>query len=233
MPVIKKMKIKIDPNSTPQEVGDMMSKGMHLVKDFEHAMHHNPFGCKLMSIGKPMMMGGLHNALDMMEPEVIHHMCHHHKHGHHGCKHMINNIIKGIILFLVWKIFESIDNRCCGMCESECIKKFEKDLSECYGKIGKVKSLLNESSLVLTNEHKIAMKVKGLEMLNNMFNENYGEEDNDKTSSLKGKLAIRNLSKDEKGKDSELSKTIQDALNKKQYKTYSVGLDSDSDIPHK
>lgn len=169
IPTIKKLKIRVDPNSTPQEVGDMMSKGLHMMKDFEHEMHHHPFGHKLISIGKPMMFGGLHNALGMMEPEVMHHMCHHK--GHHGCKQMINNIIKGIILFLIWKIFESIDNRCCGMCESECIKKFKDDLNECYSKISKVNNLLNESSLVLTDAHKIAMKVKGLEILNDYFTE--------------------------------------------------------------
>lgn len=171
IPTIKKLKIKVDPNSTPQEVGDMMSKGLHMMKDFEHEMHHHPFGHKLISIGKPMMMGGLHSALNMMEPDVLHHMCHHSGHcgGHHGCKRLINNIIKCIILFLIWKIFESIDNRCCGMCESECLHKFKKDLKETYSKISKVNSLLNESSLVLNDDHMTAMKVKGLLTIENMF----------------------------------------------------------------
>ena len=96
----------------------------------------------------------------------MHHMCHHK--GHHHCKSLVNNIVKGIILFLIWKIFESIDNRCCGMCESECIRKFKHDLNECYNKIGEVNSLLNESSLVLTDDHRIAMKIVGLEMLNEL-----------------------------------------------------------------
>ena len=148
---------------TPQEVGDEMSKGLHMMKHFEKEMNHHPFGHKLMAIGKPMMMDGLHNAMGMMEPEVMHHMCHHR--GHYHCKSLINNIVKGIILFLIWKIFEGIDNRCCGMCENECIRKFKNDLSECYGKISKANKLLNESSLVLTDNHKLAMKIKGLELL--------------------------------------------------------------------
>lgn len=170
IPTIKKIKVKVDPNATPQEVGDMMSRGLHMMHRFEDEMKDNPFGSKLISIGKPMMMHGLHHACNMMEPEVIGHMCHHMDHHHHGhgghhCKHMINNIIKGIILFLIWKIFESIDNRCCGMCESACLKKFKNDLSEIYGKIEKVSNVLNESSLVLTDEHRIGMKIKGLKMI--------------------------------------------------------------------
>ena len=174
IPTIKKVKIKVDPNATPQEIGDMMSRGLHMMHRFEDEMKDNPFGSKLISIGKPMMMGGLHHACNMMEPEVIGHMCHHMDHHHHGhggyhCKHMINNIIKGIILFLIWKIFESIDNRCCGMCESACLKKFKNDLSEMYGKIEKVSNVLNESSLVLTDAHRIGMKIKGLKMIYEAF----------------------------------------------------------------
>ena len=106
--IAKKIKIKVDPNSTPQEVGDMMSRGLHMMHKFEDEMHHNPFGHKLMMIGKPMMMKGLHHACDMMEPKVMHHMCHHmdHHHGHQGehhCKQLVNNIIKGIIYFFLIK----------------------------------------------------------------------------------------------------------------------------------
>ena len=163
IPTIKKVKIKVDPNATPQEVGDEMSRGLHMIKHFEKEMNHHPFGHKLIVIGKPMAMNGLHNAMGMMDPEVMHHMCHHR--GHHHCKHMVNNIVKCIILFLIWKIFESIDNRCCGMCESECIKKFKNDLSECYDRIGKINVLLNESCLGLSEESRIAMKIKGLEVI--------------------------------------------------------------------
>ena len=152
---------------TPQEVGDEMSKGLHMMKHFEKDMNHHPFGHKLIAIGKPLMLGGLHNALGMMEPAVMHHMCHHH--GHHHCKRMVNNIVKCIILFLVWKIFEGIDNRCCGMCESECIRKFKHDLNECYGKIKKINNLLNESYLGLSTESRIAMKIKGIEKIEELL----------------------------------------------------------------
>ena len=148
---------------TPQEVGDEMSKGLHMMKHFEKEMNHHPFGHKLITIGKPMMLGGLHNAMGMMEPEVMHHMCHHR--GHHHCKSLVNNIVKGIILFLIWKIFEGIDNKCCGMCESECIRKFKNDLNECYNKIRKVNSLLNESTSNMNSKQKLFVKVNSLYML--------------------------------------------------------------------
>lgn len=194
IPTIKKLKIKVDPDATPQEVGDVMSKGLHLMHRFEDEMNGNPFGSKLIKIGKPMMLHGLHNACDMMEPEVIHHMCHHHPHGGNGCKCMVNNIIKGIILFLIWKIFESIDNRCCGMCESECLKKFKNDLNEVYGKISKVNSLLNESTLALNEDHKIATKIKGLEAIRKILSETDNplqDKDTDKNNKSKLKKYIK------------------------------------------
>ena len=182
MPSIKKIKVIASPNIPKEKVKDMLGDGLHLLHRFEDEMGNHPFGHKLISIGKPMMMGGLHNVMDMMGgdtiPHLIHHLDHHPEHHfgcqhHHGpecCKDFVNNICKCVILFFIWKIFESIDSRCRGLSETQVIRNFRKDLQEQYGKINKVNSLLNESTLVLNEDHITAMKVNSLVMLSKDFN---------------------------------------------------------------
>ena len=75
-----------------------------------------------------------------------------------------------MILFLIWKIFESIDHRCHGFSEAKILRKFKHDLQEQYGKINKIHALLNETTLTLNKDHIAAMKVKSLIMLSESFN---------------------------------------------------------------
>ena len=182
MPSIKKIKIMASPNIPKEDVKDMLHNGLHMMHKFEDEMDDHPFGHKLISIGKPMMMGGLHNIMDMMTPDLMPHLCHHldhHPECHHGCEHhhgpkcckeFIGNICKCLILFLIWKIFESIDCRCKGFSESYVLNKFKKDLKEQYGKINKMNKLFNETTLTLNEDHINAMKVKSLVMLSEGLN---------------------------------------------------------------
>ena len=177
MPTIRKIKIMASPNMPKEKIKDMLGHSLHVVNKLEDEMNGHPFGHKLMAIGKPMMMGGLHNVMDMMTPDVIPHLCHHldhHPEHHHGCHHhhgpkccieFMNNICRCIILFFIWKIFESINCRCHGFSESKVLKKFKYDLNEQYGKINKIHSLLNESTLTLNEEHIAALKIQSLIML--------------------------------------------------------------------
>ena len=188
MPSIKKIKVIASPNMPKGEIEDALHNGLDMMHKFEDEMHDHPFGHKLISIGKPMMMGGLHNIMDMIGgdtlPHLIHHIDHHpeccdhhegepHPHGccgEHHCKEFIGKLCKCVILFLIWKIFESIDHRCHGFSEAKILRKFKHDLQEQYGKINKIHALLNETTLALNKDHIAAMKVKSLIMLSESFN---------------------------------------------------------------
>lgn len=186
MPSIKKIKVIASPNIPSGDVDDMLDNSLHMIHKFEDEMHGHPFGHKLISIGKPMMMGGLHHAMDMMDgdtlPHLMHHLDHHpeccdhhkgepHPHGCCGdhCKHFVGKICSCIVLFLIWKILEAINCRCCGLSESVVLNKFKHDLQEQYGKINKIHALLNETTLALNEDHIAAMKVKSLIMLSEDF----------------------------------------------------------------
>ena len=187
MPSIKKIKVIASPDIPKEDVKDMLHNGIHMMHKFEDEMHDHPFGGKLISIGKPMMMDGLHDVMDMVGGDTLPHLMHHLDHhpeccGHHEgephphgcCKEFIGKLCKCIILFLIWKIFESIDCKHHGLSENEVITKFKKDLKEQYGKISKVKELLCEGTTLTLNEnHIIGLKIKSLLMLSEDFNKFY------------------------------------------------------------
>ncbi len=187
MPSIKKIKVIASPNMPKEDVEDALHHGLDMMHKFEDEMHDHPFGGKLISIGKPMMMGGLDNIMDIMKgptlPHLMHHLDHHpeccgghhegepHPHGCCGrCQDFIGKLCKCVILFLIWKIFEAIDHRCHGFSEAKVLRKFKHDLQEQYGKITKIHSLLNETTLTLNEDHIAGMKVKSLIMLSEDFN---------------------------------------------------------------
>ena len=91
MPSIKKIKVIASPDVPKEDVKDIVHNGLHMMHKFEDEMHDHPFGHKLISIGKPMMMGGLHDIMDLVGgntlPHLMHHLDHHPEFGGHGHHH--------------------------------------------------------------------------------------------------------------------------------------------------